>query len=196
MARPSPSAPPTAQLTPALRRRIVFHAASLRGGGAERVSTLLANALAQRGHDITVFTWNAEGPNRALLSPQVNVVSLDMPIHGEGYGKPATLQGIARSARFFSRHKPDAVFSAPEFANLVTTIALSLSGSRARFFPSFHAAAGLPSNDFGARLAVVLSRLVARRATKAIAVSRGIGLDLQARGFAPPKYRCHQQSPS
>ncbi|HEY0031860.1 MAG TPA: glycosyltransferase [Devosia sp.] len=164
-------------------KRIVFHTASLRGGGAERVATLIANALAGRGHAVTLFTWNAEGPNAALLSPEIDLVSLDMPIHGEGYGKPATLRGIGRSAAFFRRQQPDAVFSAPEFANLIIALALTLSGSRPRFFPSFHAAAGLPSDDLGAKIAIVLSRLVANRATKAIAVSQGIGRDLAARGF-------------
>ena len=166
-----------------MRQRVVFHTASLRGGGAERVFTLIANALAARGHQVTLFTWNAEGPNAQLLAPDVELVTLGMPIHGEGYGKPATLRGIARSASFFARHKPDAVFSAPEFANLAMAIALVLSGSRARFFPSFHAAAGLPSNDLGAKLAIVLSRLVRSRATRAIAVSQGVGRDLEARGF-------------
>jgi glycosyltransferase involved in cell wall biosynthesis len=166
-------------------KRVVFHTASLRGGGAERVFTLMANALAARGYQVTLFTWNAEGPNAQLLSPEVELVTLGMPIHGEGYGKPATLRGIARSARFFAGRRPDVVFSAPEFANLAMATALVLSGSRARFFPSFHAAAGLPSNDLGARLAIVLSRLVRSRAMRAIAVSRGVGRDLEARGFQP-----------
>jgi glycosyltransferase involved in cell wall biosynthesis len=166
-------------------KRVVFHTASLRGGGAERVFTLMANALAARGHQVTLFTWNAEGPNARLLSPDVELVTLGMPIIGEGYGKPATLRGIARSARFFARHRPDAVFAAPEFANLAMAIALSLSGSRARFFPSFHAAAGLPSNDLGAKLAIVLSRVVRSRASRAVAVSQGVGRDLEARGFPP-----------
>lgn len=170
-----------------MRKRVVFHTASLRGGGAERVFTLMANALAARGHQVTLFTWNAEGPNAQLLSYDVELVSLGMPIRGEGYGKPATLRGIARSARFFASHRPDAVFSAPEFANLAMAIALRLAGSKARFFPSFHAAAGLPSNDLGAKLAIVLSRLVGSRATRAIAVSQGIGRDLEARSFAPER---------
>jgi glycosyltransferase involved in cell wall biosynthesis len=166
-----------------LSKKLVFHTASLRGGGAERVFTLIANAMAQRDHEVTVFTWNAEGPNAALLSPEVKLVSLDMPIFGEGYGKLGTVSGIARSARFFARHRPDAVFSAPEFANLAMALALQLSASAARFYPSFHAA-GLPSNDFGAKIAGTFSRLMAQRATKAIAVSQGIGRDLEARGFS------------
>ncbi|QQR37122.1 glycosyltransferase [Devosia oryziradicis] len=164
-------------------KRVVFHTASLRGGGAERVFTLMANALAARGHAVTLFTWNAEGPNAQLVADDVELVSLGLPIHGEGYGKPGTLKGIARSARFFAERKPDAVFAAPEFANLAMAIALSLSGSKARFFPSFHAAAGLPSSDVGAKLAIVLSRLVRSRASRAIAVSQGVGRDLEARGF-------------
>jgi glycosyltransferase involved in cell wall biosynthesis len=164
-------------------KRVVFHTASLRGGGAERVFTLMANALAARGHEVTLFTWNAEGPNAQLLSPAVQLVSLDMPIVGEGYGKPGTLRGIARSVAFFGRHRPDVVFAAPEFANLAVAIALIGAASRARFFPSFHAAASLPSNDFGAKLAIAMSALVRLRAERAIAVSQGVGRDLVARGF-------------
>jgi len=168
-------------------QRLVFHTASLRGGGAERVFALVANAMAARGHDVTLFTWNAEGPNAALLDARVKLVSLDMPIYGEGYGKPATLRGIWRSWDFFARHKPDAVFTAPEFANLTMALSMTMAGSRAKYFPSFHAAASLPSGGIGARIAVVLSALVARRADKAIAVSQGIGRDLVARGFPAGK---------
>ena len=50
-----------------MRKRVVFHTASLRGGGAERVFTLMANALAARGHQVTLFTWNAEGPNAQTI---------------------------------------------------------------------------------------------------------------------------------
>ena len=114
-------------------KRVVFHTASLRGGGAERVFTLMTNALAARGRQVTLFTWNADGPNAQLLSPGVELVSLDMSIRGEGYGKAATLRAIARSARFFARRQPEAVFSAPEFANLTMAMALLLSGCRARF---------------------------------------------------------------
>jgi len=164
--------------------RIVFHTASLRGGGAERVFVLMANEMAARGHDVTLFTWNAEGPNAALLAAPVRLIDLGLPIRGEGFGKPGTLAGLWRSIGVLRRLRPDAVYSAPEFANLVIALALLLGGSKARFFPSFHAAAALPSSELGARLAVLLSGVVARRAEKAIAVSQGVGRDLAARGFA------------
>lgn len=170
-----------------MAKHIVFHIASLRGGGAERVFVLMANELASRGHDVTLFTWNAEGPNAALLSPTVRLVDFGLTIHGEGYSKAATLKGIVQSAQLFRSLAPDAVFSAPEFANLIMALALLLARSRAKFFPSFHAAASLPSGKLGAKMAVALSALVAARATKAIAVSAGVGDDIAARGFPKSK---------
>ena len=170
-----------------LPKRIVFHVPSLRGGGAERVWVLMANELAARGHHVTLFTWNAEGPNAALRSDAVHLVDLGMPIHGESFGKPASLRGVWRTARFLRRHKPDAVYSAPDFANLVIALSLLLARSPARYFPSFHAASSLRSDGLGSRLAVVLSGLVARRAAKAIAVSQGVGRDIARRGMPGSK---------
>jgi glycosyltransferase involved in cell wall biosynthesis len=168
-------------------QRLVFHVPTLGGGGAERVFVLMANALAARGHHVTLFTWNAGGPNAALRSDAVHLVDLGIPVTGGGFGKPRTLNGLWRSAQFYRRHKPDAVFSGPEFANLVTALALNLALSPARFFPSFHAAASIPSNDFGSQVAARLAALVAARATKLIAVSAGIGRDLAARGVPERK---------
>lgn len=170
-----------------MTRRIVFHVPSLRGGGAERVFVLMANEMARRGHEVTLFTWNGEGPNAALRDDDVHLVDLGMPIRGDGFGKPATIGGLVRSAGFYRRLKPDAVFSAPEFANLITALALNLGLSKAKFFPSFHAAASIPSNDFGSKLAVLLSGLVAARASKAVAVSAGVGRDIAARGVPAGK---------
>jgi glycosyltransferase involved in cell wall biosynthesis len=170
-----------------MSKRIVFHTASLRGGGAERVFVLIANEMACRGHDVTFLTWNAEGPNATMLLPQVNLLDLGLPIRNEGYGKPATVLALFKTARFLRRLRPDAVYSAPEFANLVIALALLMAGSRARFFPSFHAAAALPASGLGARIACWLSRFVGGRATRAIAVSRGVGGDIVARGIAASK---------
>ncbi len=170
-----------------LPRRLIFHVPTLGGGGAERVFVLMANALAERGHHVTLLVWNAAGPNAALRSDAVQLVDLGIPVSGGGFGKPRTLGGLWRSARFYRRHKPDAVFSGPEFANLVTALALGLALSPAKFFPSFHAAASIPSNDFGSTVAARLAALVAARATTLVAVSAGIRRDLEARGVPSGK---------
>lgn len=170
-----------------LPRRLVFHVPTFRGGGAERVFVLMASALAARGHHVTLFTWNAGGPNAALRSDAVHLVDLGLTVTGESFGKPRTLMGLWRSIGFYRRHRPDAVFSGPEFANLITALALTFARSPARFFPTFHAAASIPSKDFGSSLATRLAGFVAARATRLIAVSAGIGSDLTKQGVPPAK---------
>ncbi|WP_420961622.1 glycosyltransferase [Brucella sp. IR073] len=168
-------------------KRIVFLLASLRGGGAERVFVLVANEMAARGHDVTLLTWNGEGPNAALVASSVRLIDFDLPLKGEGYGKPTTLKGLFQTARLLRSLAPDAVFSAPEFVNLLAAAALILGGSRARFFPTFHAASALTADRLGSRIAHAMSSLVAARATKAIAVSTGVGRELVARGYPAAK---------
>jgi glycosyltransferase involved in cell wall biosynthesis len=168
-------------------RRILLHAPSLAGGGAERVIVLMANELAARGHDVTLLTWNGTGPNGALRSPQVQLVDFDYPIIDGGFGKPATVKGLWRMGGVIRRCNPEIVYSGPEFANLVMACALYLAGSRAAFFPSFHAAADLADDGIGSRLAIMLRALIARRATRAIAVSAGVGREVAASGFPQRK---------
>ncbi|MGV8952143.1 MAG: glycosyltransferase [Cypionkella sp.] len=163
--------------------KLVFHVPSLIGGGAERVWVLMANEMARRGHDTTLLVWNGTGPNARHVATDVTLVDFAIPLFdGERFGKPATLRGLWRMAQFLRRERPDAVFSAPEFANLVTALALQLGGSRAKFFPSFHAAAALRDSRAGSELARLLAGTMARRATRAIAVSRGIAGDLSGSG--------------
>jgi glycosyltransferase involved in cell wall biosynthesis len=168
-------------------KRIVFFIASLRGGGAERVFVLIANELAARGHNVTLLTWNGRGPNAALIDGAVNLVDFDLRLRGESYGKLTTLKGLLQTARALRRLGPESVFSAPEFANLIVAMALLIGRSRARFFPTFHAVTSLVTGRTGAKIAVWLSGLVAARATKAVAVSSGIGSELESRGFPRPK---------
>lgn len=172
---------------PDVSKRIVFFLAGLGGGGAERVFVLMANEMAARGHDVTLLAWNAEGPNAALIANSVKRIDFGLPLKGEGYSKLTTLKGLLRTARLLRSLAPDAVFSAPEFVNLLAASALILARSRARFFPTFHAASALSSERLGARIAHSVSSLVAARATKAIAVSAGIGRDLKARGYPASK---------
>ena len=170
-----------------MRRRILLHAASLIGGGAERVIVLMANELAARGHDVTLLTWNADGPNARLRGDAVRLIDLGFPIRNEGFGKPLTLRGLWRTSRLIRQLDPEIVFSGPEFANLIMALALLLARSKARFFPTFHAANDLRSSNLGSNLAVRLRRLLGTRATKAIAVSAGVGRDIAQTGFPADK---------
>lgn len=168
-------------------KRITVHVPTLRGGGAERVCVLIANEFARRGHDVTLFAWDASGPNAELVSSRVKILDLGLRAKGEKFGKLATLEAFFRSIAIYRQLKPDAVFSALEFANALAALALVFGGSRAAFFPSFHAAGSLKVDGLGSRIAPILSRIVARRSKAAIAVSGGIATDLEKRGFSSDK---------
>lgn len=168
-------------------KRIVIHVPTLRGGGAERVCVLIANELARRGHDVSLLVWDGSGPNAQHVSSPVKIVDLGFRAHGEKFGKIATIRAFLRALPVWRRLEPDIVFSALEFANVLTALALTLTARKAAFFPSFHAAGSLKADSLGSRLAPLLSRIVSRRSTTAIAVSQGIASDLQSRGFAEEK---------
>jgi len=56
--------------------KLLFVVFNLKGGGAERVTITLANALANRGHKVTVFLFYNENDYSGELSEIVNVVSV------------------------------------------------------------------------------------------------------------------------
>ena len=88
-----------------MRRRILLHAPSLAGGGAERVIVLMANELAARGHDVTLLTWNGTGPNGALRSPQVQLVDFDYPIIDGGFGTSSWAVHACHGTRALPSHE-------------------------------------------------------------------------------------------
>ena len=55
-------------------KKILFILPSLCVGGMEKVQVNIANALAERGHDITVMALNPENDLKAELSDKVHYV--------------------------------------------------------------------------------------------------------------------------
>ncbi len=170
-----------------MSQHVVFHTPTLRGGGAERVFVLMANEFALRGRNVTLFTWHADGPNAALVSDKVRVIDLGLPQSDGRFGKLGTLRGLVRSIPIVRQLRPDAIYSGPEFANLIVMLVLLVLHNKAMFFPTVHAASAMRTTGLGSRLALIFSRLIAWRATKVIGVSHGVGRDLVARGMSATK---------
>src|SRR3954471_14976326 len=75
------TAPPhwaTAVAEPDMARlpRIAFFIRALKGGGAQRDTILLANAIAARGAQVDLLTLVPDGPLRPLISTRVSVVPI------------------------------------------------------------------------------------------------------------------------
>jgi glycosyltransferase involved in cell wall biosynthesis len=97
--------------------RIAFFIRALKGGGAQRDTILLANAIAARGAQVDLLTLVPDGPLRALISAQVSIV----PIGG---GKlRAAVPGLRRA---LIECRPDALVSSEAAPNLVALAAARL----------------------------------------------------------------------
>lgn len=114
-----------------------------RGGGAERVSVLLANAFARLGHRSDLVCLSEAGPYRSLVEPGVGVTCL---------GKERMFQAVPQLAAHLRAVRPDAVLSHLTHVNVVTLAAAALAGRQSVFC--------VEHNDFGRAGADVTSPVV------------------------------------
>jgi glycosyltransferase involved in cell wall biosynthesis len=97
--------------------RIAFFIRALKGGGAQRDTILLANAIAARGIAVELLTLAPEGPLRPLVSAHVAIV----PVAG---GKMrASIPGLRRA---LIERRPDVLISAEAAPNLIALAAARL----------------------------------------------------------------------
>lgn len=102
--------------------RIVFLAPSLEVGGAERQLVLLANGLADRGHDISIALFRKTGALVTDVSSSVKIVDLAKKGRWDLFGF------LWRLRCFIGVHKPDAVYSFLGVPNL-SSFAMRLLGT-------------------------------------------------------------------
>lgn len=107
-----------ARRRPVERQRLAFYIHSMRGGGAERVSALVASGFAARGYDIDLVLNRAEGPHLAFVTQDVRVVPLDC----------STAAASAPLTRYLREAKPSCLIAALQHNNLNATIAARLTG--------------------------------------------------------------------
>lgn len=100
-------------------RPIAFFLPSLCGGGAERVTVNLAEAITERGIPVHLVLAAAEGVFLDRLSPAIRVVDLRA-------GR--VLRSMAPLARYLRRERPKVLVSSMGHANLVALWAGRLAG--------------------------------------------------------------------
>jgi glycosyltransferase involved in cell wall biosynthesis len=104
---------------------ICFFIFSLKGGGAERVTTLLANHWAQVGHNITVITLAGAEHDAYSLDQRIQRISLIMAAESNGLlsGLLHNLWRIVRLRRVLRRTKADIAIGMMAPANCVLALA-------------------------------------------------------------------------
>lgn len=145
------------------RRKLLFYTHALAGGGAERVTALLASGFARNGDDV-VFAVDYEAQeNRSFLDPNVRLVVLG--------GNHA--QSTLRLAGLLRREQPDVSISALSASNLKHCIAASIAGRLAWAVISYH---GYSSSEpqLLSRIGYLSTPLITRLTAATICVSDGL----------------------
>jgi glycosyltransferase involved in cell wall biosynthesis len=105
--------------------RLTLVLPGLRGGGAERVLSTLANAWAERGHAVTFLTFDSEGMVAFALSPAINFRPLPL-LRASG----SLLAGLISNVRrlrilraAIRKSRPDVVVSFVTCSNVLSIVA-------------------------------------------------------------------------
>ncbi len=159
---------------------VLFLIDELEVGGSQRQILLLATALVQAGHAVTVGYFRAES---AALAGDFEAANVDVRL----VAKERSLDPlfVLRLARFLAEDPTRRVFTFGYTANLWSRVAGALAGSPAQV-SCIRNFGYLPRRD-GAFAALLgrIERLLARRSLRVVANSRATADSLVARGCIP-----------
>jgi glycosyltransferase involved in cell wall biosynthesis len=141
---------------------------SLEGGGAERVTVTLVNALVERGYSVDLVMSAAQGIYIKDLHPKVRVLNLN---------KKRVLFCILPLAKYLRNAKPDALLSVLNHANVVALAARALSGLNTRILVAEHnnlARAVKEDSSLSNKILTTLMRFTYPMADQVVACSDGV----------------------
>jgi glycosyltransferase involved in cell wall biosynthesis len=105
---------------------------SLAAGGAERVTAMLAGAWVERGHEVTLFTYDHGEKAFYALDRRVRLrpLALAAPSLGALHGLTSNVRRIRRLRAELRRDAPDCVVSFVDQVNVITAVAAVGLGCR------------------------------------------------------------------
>ena len=155
---------------------------SLAGGGAERITVNLLEALQDHPVQIELVLASAEGPYLESVPASVPVTSLD---------SKHVRQAISPLARHLKENQPDVLLSHLSHANLAAVLARKKSRTSTRLILVEHLTmSAYQGQTWRDRLIRPLARLFYRAADAVVAVSSGAARDLEHQlGWKPASVR-------
>jgi glycosyltransferase involved in cell wall biosynthesis len=115
---------------PVVARRVAFHIYSLEHGGAERVTSILANKLSERDIEVTVFVMKAINCNSYRLAKDVRVVnvSMDPALENTGTGLLFNIRRLFVLRRLVKEFSPQVLYTMLVRGNVIGSFAMIGSG--------------------------------------------------------------------
>ena len=142
------------------RRKLLVYTHAMTGGGAERVTALLASGFARAGWDVILAVDFQSGDNLAYLDPAVRIVLL-----GDGH-RDQTLA----LARLLRTEAPDISLSALCISNLKHVAAALMAGRLSRAVLSYHGFFSSEPQPLS-RMSYLLTPVLTRMAAATVCVS-------------------------
>lgn len=182
---------------------VALYVSSFGPGGAEYVTVMIANGLAERGHRVDLLTCDSKGPLINRVDRSIRIYRLEA--FGElrarisclradpsdwlamlrpylvAFKASPTVSFLPSVARFLRKEKPDALLSAAPHLNIEAVLAKRLSGTKTRMVLSEHVNFSHNKPDSMAwrrRYILPLMRRIYPKADAVVAVSRGVAEDL------------------
>lgn len=162
-----------------MKSKVVFFMHRFAGGGAERVTILLANELVTRGYDVSFWVRYDDGPFRGDVDERVSVVPLSR------YGRVDSSVGLLLALRkAMKKSTPQALFSISLGMSTFALLAKLMSFRSFRLIPVIHNTMSR-TTDHGLRVKLQLMRMLDFLVYRTVVVSKSAKQDYLAVAKVP-----------
>lgn len=110
-------------------KKLAVFMPSLNGGGAERVTLLLINELAERGHTVDLLVANGNGVYRKQVHEAINVID---------FNKSRVAACFLPLVQYLRKTKPNSLLSVMNYTNVIAALAVKSSFTNSRLVLTEH----------------------------------------------------------
>jgi len=156
-----------------LKKEIAFLIPSMNGGGAEKVTLLLANELSVRGWKVILVLAKKEGPYLSRLHGEIEVLVLR---------KKNISKNVFEIASFLKNRKPSIFYSSMAYVNVIALLSARLASFKGKTIISEHSHLSTNikiNNNLRFKAILTLAKFLYRHADGLVCVSDGVKTDLE-----------------
>ena len=153
-------------------KRVALFVPSLRGGGAERVMTNIANGLSRKGYVVDLILGVKEGPYLNQVDSQINIIN---------FSKKKIIFTLFPLVRYLMKNKPMALLSTMDHVNLVAILAVKLARVNTRCIVRVATTVSKAKGyqvSFSGQMVIALIRRGYQYADRIVVPSEGVADDL------------------